>query len=56
MDTIAEDTRLPFDIDAQPVVRAAAALQSTLRGYHEQIEREQRLPPALVEQMRAAGF
>jgi indole-3-acetate monooxygenase len=56
MDTIAEDTRLPFDIDAQQVVRAAAALQPTLRSYHEQIEREQRLPPALVEQMRAAGF
>jgi alkylation response protein AidB-like acyl-CoA dehydrogenase len=56
MDTIAEETRLPFDIDAQQVVRAAAALQPTLRTYHEQIERGQRLPPALVEQMRAAGF
>ena len=25
MDTIVEDTRLPADIDAQPLVRAAAA-------------------------------
>ena len=56
MDTIAEDTRLPADIDAQPVVQAAAALQPMLRDYHEEIEREQRLPPALVEQLHAAGF
>src|SRR3978361_2073633 len=56
MDTIAEDTRLPSDIDAQPVVKAAAAMRPILRNYHEQIEQEQRLPPALVEQLRAAGF
>ena len=56
MDAMAEETRLPVDIDAQPVVQAAAALQPVLRDYHEEIEREQRLPPALVEQMRAAGF
>ena len=56
MDTITEDTRLPADIDAQPLVQAAAALRPVIRDYHEEIEREQRLPPALVEQMRAAGF
>ncbi len=56
MDTIAEETRLPSDIDAQPVVRAAAAMRPILRRYHEQFEREQRLPSELVEQMRAAGF
>ncbi len=56
MDAIAEDTRLPADIDAQPVVQAAAALQPELRRCHEEIEREQRLPPALVEQLHAAGF
>jgi alkylation response protein AidB-like acyl-CoA dehydrogenase len=56
MDAITEDTRLPADIDAQPVVRAALALQPTLRGYQEQIEREQRLPPPLVEELHAAGF
>jgi alkylation response protein AidB-like acyl-CoA dehydrogenase len=56
MDTIAEDSRLPADIDAQPVVRAAAALQPVIRTYREEIEREQRLPPALVEQLHAAGF
>ena len=53
---IAEETRLPSDIDAQPLVRAAAALQPGLRGYHEEIEREQRLPPGLVEQLNAVGF
>ena len=56
MDTIAEDTRLPADIDAQPLVRAAAALRPVIRGYRDEIEREQRLPQALVEQMHAAGF
>jgi alkylation response protein AidB-like acyl-CoA dehydrogenase len=61
MDTIAEEmgaeeTRLPADIDAQPVVQAAAALQPVLREHHEEIEREQRFPPALVKQLHAAGF
>ena len=55
MDAIAEDTRLPVDIDAHPVVQAALALQPELRRYHEEIEREQRLPPALVAQLHAAG-
>src|ERR1041385_8191735 len=53
---IAEDKRLPADIDAQPIVQAAAAMYPVLREYHEQIEREQRLPAALVEQLKAAGF
>jgi alkylation response protein AidB-like acyl-CoA dehydrogenase len=56
MDTMAEEKRLPADIDAQPLVQAAAALQPALRDYHDEIEREQRLPKALVEQLRAAGF
>src|ERR1700692_185504 len=53
---MAEETRLPVDIDAQPLFEAAAALQPGLRSYREEIEREQRLPQALVEQLRAAGF
>jgi alkylation response protein AidB-like acyl-CoA dehydrogenase len=56
MDTMAEETRLPADIDAQPVVQAATAMQPVLRDYHDEIEREQRIPPVLVEQLRAAGF
>jgi indole-3-acetate monooxygenase len=56
MDTIAEDARLPSDIDAQPVVQAAAALHPMLREVHDEIEREQRFPPALSEKLHAAGF
>src|ERR1700741_5462285 len=51
-----EETRLPADIDSQPLVQAAAAMRPMLRDYHEEIDREQRLPPALVAQLRAAGF
>jgi hypothetical protein len=35
MDTITEETRLPADIDAQPLVQAAVALQPALRKYHD---------------------
>ncbi|MBM3224815.1 MAG: hypothetical protein FJZ47_13560, partial [Candidatus Tectomicrobia bacterium] len=56
MPTITEETCLAAEIDAQPVVQAALALQPALRDYREDIEREQRLPKALVEQLHAAGF
>ena len=56
MRQIAEDKLLPADIDAQPPVRAAAALRSVIRSYRDEIERGQRLPKALVEQFHAAGF
>src|SRR4051794_5478484 len=56
MDAVAEDAHLPADIDAEPLVQAAIALRPEVRRYHEQIEREQRLAPPLVEQLRAAGF
>ena len=56
MQQIAEDTCLPVDIDAQPPVQAALALQPVIRSYREEIEREQRLPKPLVEQFHDAGF
>ena len=56
MDTIAEETRLPLDIEAQQVVQDAAAMRPLLRDCREEVEREQRLPPALVARMRDAGF
>jgi len=56
MDKTGDETRLPADIDAQPVVQAAAALYPMLRECHDEIEREQRFPRPLVEKMRAAGF
>ena len=51
-----EDRGLPADIDAQPPVRAAAALRSVIRGFRAEIDREQRLPKDLVEQFHRAGF
>jgi len=56
MRQIGEEKILPADVDAEPAVRAAAALRSVIRGYHDEIEREQRLPKALVERFHAAGF
>jgi indole-3-acetate monooxygenase len=56
MRQIAEDKQLPTDIDAQPLVRAAAALQPLIREHLDEINREQRLPKALVEKFHAAGF
>src|SRR5262245_14500064 len=56
MPPIADQQRLPSDIDAVPVVQAAAAMQPVVRGYHDELEREQRLPKALVERFHAAGF
>jgi len=56
MRQIADDQRLPPDVDAQPVVQAAAALRSVIRKYHDELEREQCLPKALVEQLHACGF
>ncbi len=51
-----DEMRLPSDIDTQPVVRAASALRPTIRQYVDEIEREQRMPARLLEQLRAAGF
>src|SRR5580704_4491664 len=61
MDTVSEDirsddTRLPADVEAQPVVQAAKAIRPRLRKYRKEIEREQRVPPGLAEEMREAGF
>jgi alkylation response protein AidB-like acyl-CoA dehydrogenase len=53
---IAEDKRLPADIDATPAVQTAAALRSVIRGYRDELAREQRLPKALVQELHAAGF
>src|SRR5881392_2070690 len=55
-EAMADDTRLPVDVERQPLVRAAAGLQPLLRELHDEIEREQRFPRALVEKMREAGL
>src|SRR5450432_1786961 len=46
-DTSAEGTAL---------LEAAAELRWVARGYQDDIERERRLPPPLVAELRAAGF
>jgi indole-3-acetate monooxygenase len=56
MSQIAENKVLSADVDAQPLVQAAADLRSIIRRYHDEVEREQRLPKALVAQFHAAGF
>ncbi len=56
MRQIAGDERLPADVEAQAPVQAAAALRPVIRADHDELEREQRLPKALVEQFHAAGF
>src|SRR5258705_2515049 len=56
MRQIADDKRLPADVEAQAPVQAATALRPVIRAYHDELEREQRLPKALVEQFHAAGF
>src|SRR5438046_1332972 len=55
MRQISEEDLLPADIDAQPPVRAAAALRATIGRYRQALDREQRLPKAPVEQCHAAG-
>jgi alkylation response protein AidB-like acyl-CoA dehydrogenase len=51
-----EPHRLPADVETQPTVQAAVALHAVIRGHREEIEREQRIPPALVAEMREAGL
>ena len=45
-----------IDVDSFPLVQAAADMRPVLRTFREEIEREQRMPAALVSQLRAAGF
>ena len=44
--TVFDDARLPADIDAQPVVQAAPRCSRSCASTSDEIEREQRLPPA----------
>src|SRR5262245_31648527 len=42
--------------EGDAILAAAAALRPVIRGYQEEIERERRIPPALMELLRAAGL
>jgi len=56
MDTMVEPTRLSTDIESHPLVARARAMHPVLRAFAGQIEREQRFPRELVEQLHDAGF
>jgi alkylation response protein AidB-like acyl-CoA dehydrogenase len=42
--------------ECRTLLEAAAELSGVARGLQDEIERERRIPPPLVEQLRAAGF
>jgi indole-3-acetate monooxygenase len=42
--------------EATPLIEAALALGPTITGMRDEIERERRLPPPLVEKLREQGF
>jgi len=57
MDTLmTDDARLPADVDALPLVQAAIAMKPLIRKHREEMEREQRMPKPVFEQLREAGF
>jgi len=57
MDTMmADETRLPADIDAQPVVQAAAALAAGAARLSRRARARAAPAARLVDEMRAAGF
>jgi alkylation response protein AidB-like acyl-CoA dehydrogenase len=56
MDAIAERQRPPADVEADPLVRAAAELRPLLRACRERMEQEQRIAPEVVRRMAEAGL
>jgi alkylation response protein AidB-like acyl-CoA dehydrogenase len=56
VDETAVTSAISGSSESRAVLAAAAALRPTIRGYQAEIERERRIPPALVAQLRAAGL
>jgi indole-3-acetate monooxygenase len=57
MHEIADGTRHPVSAgDSVSLVEAAAELEPIVRGFQDETERERRIPPPLVERLRAEGF
>src|SRR5215207_7048213 len=54
--TVPVDAAPPAEGEAAELLAAAGALRPAIRASQEEIERERRLPPALVEQLTAAGL
>jgi len=55
-ETAAVVARPPASAEANPLMQAAAELSCVARTFQDEIERDGRIPPALVEQLRAAGL
>src|SRR5579875_17514 len=45
----------PASTQCRSLLQAIEALQPVIRSYQEEVERERRIPAALVEQLRAIG-
>ncbi|HZR97494.1 MAG TPA: acyl-CoA dehydrogenase family protein [Chloroflexota bacterium] len=56
MDVTAVETGAQASAEHRALLEAAAALRPVIRGYQTEIERERRLPAALVAELRAAGL
>ena len=56
MHEITDATSPSASAECRTLLEAAADLRSVARGLQDEIERERRIPPPLVEQLRAAGF
>ncbi len=52
---VAEPTTYTRSAECLSLLQAVAGLQPTIRSYQDEVERERRMPPSLVEQLRAAG-
>ena len=53
---VADGSLLAGTQEPSALLDTAAALQPLVRGYQDEIERERRIPPPLVDQLRAAGL
>jgi alkylation response protein AidB-like acyl-CoA dehydrogenase len=56
MTEIADAASPSASAECRNLVEAAADLRAVARGLQDETERERRIPPRLVEQLRAAGF
>ena len=56
MHDVADDSAARPSPECRALLDAVAALRPVIRGYQDEIERERRLPPPLVAQLRAAGL
>jgi alkylation response protein AidB-like acyl-CoA dehydrogenase len=56
MHQVASHARTSVGAEGAALLEIATALQPIVIGYQDETERERRIPPPLVDQLRAAGF